>query len=215
MSDTSELLDRIDAEFRGVEQRIKQDQAAKVKEYEGRQSRLEQFAEACDRLRDVWRPRLEAFAEKFRDRVEATPSITSSRRSVSYRFQSPLAMFDFTLRAMTDEDVRHLVLDSTLDIQPILMKFDKYQQLELPLDDVDPEVVARWIDDRILDAVRTYLQLHQNAYYLKGHLVRDPIANVEFPKYAAGATLEWKGKTHYFVGEETRDEFARQNKVSV
>jgi YHS domain-containing protein len=215
MSETSTLLERIDAEFRTVEDNIKQYQATKVQEFEGRQRRLDQFDAVCDRLREVWRPRLEAFAEKFRDRVQVTPSITKSRRSVCFQFKSPLAMFEFTLRAMTDEDVRHLVLDATLDILPILMKFEKNQQLELPLDRIDPEVVGRWIDDRILDAVRTYLQLHQNSYYLKGHLVTDPVANVEFPKYAAGATLEWKGKTYYFVGEETRDEFAKKNKISL
>jgi YHS domain-containing protein len=94
------------------------------------------------------------------------------------------------------------------------MKFEKNQRLEMPLDKIDPEAVGRWIDDRILDAVRTYLQVHQNSYYLKGHLVTDPVANVEFPKYAAGATLDWKGKTYYFIGEETRDEFAKKNKIS-
>jgi YHS domain-containing protein len=215
MSDTSNLLERIDAEFQSVEQNVKQYQAMKLQEYEGRQRRMEQFAEVCDRLRDVWRPRLEAFAEKFRDRMEVTPSITKSRRSVCYQFKSQLAMFEFTLRAMTDEDVRHLILDSTLDILPILMKFEKHHRLELPLEDVDAEAVGQWIDDRILEVVRTYLQMHQNSYYLKGHLVTDPVANVQFPKYAAGATLERNGKTLYFIGEETRDEYVNQDKITV
>ena len=106
-----------------------------------------------------------------------------------------------SVRAMTDEDVRHLVLDSSLDVLPILMTFERHRRLELPLDNVDPEVVGQWIDDRILEVVRTYLQMHQNAYYLKGHLVTDPIANVQFPKYAAGATLERNGKTIYFMSD--------------
>jgi YHS domain-containing protein len=213
MSETSELLDRIDAEFRGAEAKIKQYQAEKVHEFEERQERLEQFVAVCDRLRDVWRPRLEALAQKFKDRVQVTPVISKSRRSATFRFASPLAHVDLTFAVMTDADVRHLVLDYTLSILPILMKFEKNRRLELPLDDVDPAVVEKWIDDRLVDAVRTYLELHQNANYLKRHLVSDPIAKVDFPRYAAAASLEWKGKTYYFIGAETRDEFARENKI--
>ena len=49
--------------------------------------------------------------------------------------------------------------------------------------------------------MRTYLSLHENQYYLKGHMVEDPVAKIQFPKYAAGATLERDGKTLYFIDE--------------
>lgn len=215
MSDTNDLMSRLDAEFRGVEQQIKQQQVATQQDYAGRQQRLDQFAALCDKLGHVWRPRLEGLAERFREKVKISPSLSKSRRAATINFQSPLARFDLTFSAMTDDDVRHLVLDSTLEILPILMKFEKNRQLELPLDAVDPNVVGKWIDDQIVYAVQTYLKLHQNANYLKGHLVSDPVANIEFPKYAAAATLDWNGKTYYFIGDETRDEFAKKNKISV
>jgi YHS domain-containing protein len=41
-------------------------------------------------------------------------------------------------------------------------------------------------------------------------MVEDPVAGVRFPKFAAGATLEWQGRTLYFIGEETRREFEKQ-----
>lgn len=214
MANTSDLLSRIDAEFQGAQAKVKQFQAEKAQEFEGRQRRLEQFAQVCERLQDVWRPRLEALAEKFKDKIEVIPSVKKSRRSATVRFHSRLATFNLTLTAMTDADVRNLVLDYTLDILPILMKFEKHSQLELPLDQVDPAIVGRWIDDRLVEAVKVYLELHQNAYYLKDHLVRDPIADIEFPKYAAAATLDWKGSTHYFISEESRDAFKRENQIS-
>ena len=49
--------------------------------------------------------------------------------------------------------------------------------------------------------------LHENQHYLKGHMVEDPIAKIQFPKYAAGAKIEKDGKTVYFVDESTRDEY--------
>lgn len=214
MADANSLLDRLEAEFRSIEEKVRQHQAAKMHEFEGRQERREKFSAVCDELTAVWKPRLEALAQKFKDRVQVTPSIGRTSRSATFRFQSPLARFYLTFTAMTDEDVRNLILDYTLDILPILMNFEKNSQLEMPLDAVDPAVVGRWMDDRIIDAVRTYLSLHQNANYLKGHLVTDPIANVEFPKYAAAATLETGGKTYYFIGEETRDEFAKKHNIA-
>jgi YHS domain-containing protein len=206
------LHDRIEAEIRDIEQKVHEFQDRQVREFEGRQERLEQFATLCDQLDPVWRPRLETLAEMFRDRIQVTPGVGHGRRSATFRFNSNLAQFNLTFTAMTDEDVRHLVLDYALDILPILMNFEKNAQLILPLDAVNPEVVGDWIDDRIIEAVKTYSQLHQNANYLKGHLVRDPIANIEFPKYAAAAEVQWRGKTYHFIGEQTRDEFLERNK---
>lgn len=214
MSSTTALLDRLDAEFRGAEEKVKQYQVEQVKEFEGRQQRLEQFVALCSRLTEVWRPRLEALAEKLKNRVQVEPHVTADRRAAIFTFQSAVARFQLTFTAMTDEDVRHLVLDYSLDVLPILMKFEKNAQLVLPLDDIDPAAVGGWIDDRIIDAVRVYFDIHRNANYLKGHLVRDPVANIEFPKYAAAATLDWKGKTYYFIGDETRAEFAKRNHLA-
>ena len=72
--------------------------------------------------------------------------------------------------------------------------------------------MGRWIDDRIVSFVRTYLALHENEHYLKDHMVEDPVAGVRFPKFAAAATLESGGKTFYFISDETRSEFQRRQK---
>jgi YHS domain-containing protein len=45
-------------------------------------------------------------------------------------------------------------------------------------------------------------------------MVEDPVANVRFPKYAAGATLEVQGKTYYFIDETTRQEFQKRQATS-
>ncbi len=74
-------------------------------------------------------------------------------------------------------------------------------------DAIDREAIANWVDDRLVDFVKTYLSLHENEWYLKDHMVVDPVADVRFPKFAAAATIELEGKTYYFVGEETRREF--------
>src|SRR5262249_43322212 len=120
-----------------------------------------------------------------------------------------LAQVVLRFTSSTDADVRHLVLDYNLDILPILMAFQRNAHVEFPLEAVDPAAVGKWIDDRIVDFVRTYLSMSQNEYYLKDHMVVDPIAGVTFPKFAAAATLERKGKTLYFIADRTRSEFEK------
>jgi YHS domain-containing protein len=214
MADVSSLLSRIDAEFAASEQRIKEFQSQKVEEYKGRQERLELFSKVCDQLRDTWRPRLEALAKKFGDKVQVKPTVTPAGREATFKFQSPVAQITLRFSASTDTDVRNIVLDYDLDILPILMKFESHARTEFPLEAVDAEATARWIDDRIVDFVKAYLAVHQNQYYLKDHMVTDPISNTKFPKYAAAATLEWQGTKHFFVGEETRQEFMKAKGIS-
>jgi YHS domain-containing protein len=63
--------------------------------------------------------------------------------------------------------------------------------------------------------VRAYLSMGEDEFGTQEHMVEDPVAHVRFPDFAAGATLEWQGKKYYFIGEETRQEFARQHESAV
>jgi hypothetical protein len=64
-----------------------------------------------------------------------------------------------------------------------------------------------------VDFVRTDLSLGKNEMYLRDRMVEDPIAHVRFPDFAAGASLEWQGQKFYFIGEETRREFEKQQGI--
>jgi hypothetical protein len=61
--------------------------------------------------------------------------------------------------------------------------------------------------------VQTYRSLHDNETYLKEEMVEGHVAGVRFPRFAAGAALERDGRTYYFVGEETRRDFEKQQGV--
>jgi YHS domain-containing protein len=210
MADVSNLLNRIDAEFTALDQKIKQSQTEQVEAHRESQKRLEAFAKVLDELQGLWRPRLEALAKKFGDRVKVTPRLTPSSREAVFEFQSSLAHIRLKFSAYTDRDVQNLILANDLEIIPVLMRFDGHSETTAPLNAIDKEVLTRWLDDRIVAFVRTYLSLHENDYYLKDHMVEDPVVRVRFPKYAAAATLQQKGKTYYFISEETRKDFEKQ-----
>jgi YHS domain-containing protein len=213
MADISKLLQRIDSEFAAGEQKVKAFQAEQTQTYEDRQRRLKTFEQVCEKLRDIWRPRLEALSGRFGEKVKVVPEVSGELRQATFKFDSNLAHIDLRFRASTDQDVRKLVLDYELEILPILMKFEPHKQAEFPLEAVDAAAVGQWFDDRIVDFVRTYLALHQNEYYLKDHMVVDPVANVRFPRFAAASVLERQGKKYYFISEKTRQEFEKKNKA--
>ncbi len=210
MPKVEELLSRIDREFSAVEDRIRKNQSQQMDAYRGRQQRLAKFEQTLNHLREVWRPRLDAFAKRFGDRVKVTPSADPTKRAATYEFLTDLAHVQLRLGATTDQEVQQVILTYDLQIMPILMKYESHAELAMPFDAIDDEAIAQWIDDRLVQFVKAYLSLHENQYYLKEHMVEDPVAHVRFPKFAAGATLESEGKKHYFIGEETLRLFQEQ-----
>jgi YHS domain-containing protein len=207
------LADRIDAEFAAVEQKVKKLQTEHLEQHKQREKRLERLTKVFDELRDIWRPRLEFLVKKFGDRVQATPRIVPSTREATFNFQSRVARVNLKFSAFTDRDVQNVVLGYDLEIIPVLMRFKNHDEIEFPLDAVDKEAAAKWIDNRIVDFVQTYFAMGENEIYLKDLMVEDPIAHVRFPKQAAATTLEWGGQKYYFIGEETRREFEKQNGI--
>jgi YHS domain-containing protein len=213
MSEIKSLENRIDAEFATLDGRIKSAQAAQLQDYQGRQERVAEFEKRLEQLSSIWRPRLEALIERFRDKVNVTPTLTASSRTANFEFQSELARIKLWFSASTDRDVRKLVLEYRLEIIPILMQFDSQQRIEWPLDAIDEDAISDWVDDRIVDFVKTYLMLHENQYYLRDHMVEDPVAEIRLPKFAAAAQLDWEGNRYYFISEETKREFQERHGV--
>jgi len=210
MGESGDLTTRIEAEFSAADQKLKQFKTQGVETFKEREKRLGDFSKLMDELKAIWQPKLELLAKRFGERVQATPNVEPSRREGVFAFKSNFAQIEMRLSVATDTDVTKAIFNYDLRIIPILMEFESHSEIEFPLESVDRKALEKWIDDRIVSFVRTYLSLHENEYYLKGHMVEDPIAHVSFPKEAAGATLEWQGKIYYFLGEETKREFEKK-----
>ncbi len=215
MPEVKSLSSRIDGEFAAMEQKVRAIQDERLQEYRERQQRLEQLGQVFERMAKTWKPRLEILAQKFGDRVQVTPRLTPATREATFEFQSKQGRVRLRFSAAADREVRKVVLGYDLEIIPVVFQYEPHAELEFPLGAVDDAAAARWIDDRIVDFVRTYLSMGEHEFYAKGRMVEDPVAHVQFPDFAAAATLEWQGKKYHFIGEETRREFARQKGVAV
>ncbi len=214
MAELDNLLQRIDAEFNSVEDKVKKAQLENMQDYRDRQKRLETFEKVLDDLKNIWRPRLEALQKRFGDKVQITPRLTPSSREATFEFQSHLARIRLKFSAFADRDVRQIHLASDLDIVPVLTRFDAHSEMTFPVEAPPRDVITKWVEDRIVSFVHTYLAIHENNFYLKDHLVSDPITGVQFPKYAAGATVEWKKDTYYFVDDVSKQEFCKKNNIA-
>lgn len=210
MEATRELSQRIDAALSSMDEKRKQFQEMETRKYEEWKVRLAKLGATFDRLRPLVESRLELLIKKFGDRLTVTPKLTQSTRELVLDFQSDLARISLRFQGTTDHDIRKFILNYDLTIIPILMQFDSHAAIEMPLDAIDVEAAARWIDERIMSFVQSYVALHENPYYLRDQMVVDPVSKTTFPKLAAGATLERGGRTHYFVSEATRREYERQ-----
>jgi hypothetical protein len=215
MPDINSLASRIDAEFSTVEQKVKAAHTEQQEQQKQRQRRLEGLGKLFDELRDIWKPRLELLLKKLGDRAQVQPRIAPSTREASFEFQSNKARVRLRFSASTDRDIQKLILSYDLEIIPVLMRFKSHDEVEFPLNAIDREALAKWMDDRIVDFVQTYFSMGETEIYLKDQMVEDPIAHVQFPSVAAGATLEWQGKKYHFIGEETRREFAKQHGIRI
>src|SRR5688572_30038906 len=120
MADVSRLIGRIDAEFSALDDKVKQARTQQVQEFQDRQQRLEKFNQVLDQLREIWRPRLEALAQRFGSRVQVKPTVMPSRREGTFEFQSSLARIRLRFSVATDRDVHKVIFNYDLEIIPIL-----------------------------------------------------------------------------------------------
>jgi YHS domain-containing protein len=215
MANIDALTSRIEAEFSAVKAKVQAFQSRSLEEHKQREQRVIQLGKLFDELSTLWRPRLEILQKRFGDRVKVTPRIVPSTREAMFEFQSKVARVRLKFSATTDRDVKKIIVSYDLEILPVFIQFQPHTEVEYPLDAVDKEALASWMDDRIVEFVQTYLSMGENEIYLKDLMVEDPVAHVTFPNFVAGATLDWQGTKYYFLGEETRNEFAKQNKIAI
>lgn len=209
MMSTKELASGIDAAFSAMNDKRKKFQTEETQKHLDWQKRLERLAGVFDSLREVWKPRLDVLIEKFGDKVSTAPKLTPSTRSIELEIKSDVAKINLQFQATTDDQLQNIILNYDLHIIPILMNFDSHAELQMPVDKIDREAIGRWIDERILSFVQTYVSLHENPFYFRDQMVVDPVSGTRFPKLLAGAKLERDGRMHYFVSEETLHEFER------
>lgn len=214
MTDINALMDRIDQEIAAEVGRQKAGWAQAAQASRERSLRLQRYEAESKRIIELLKPRFDAFIERFKSVVKAEPAIREHTRAVNLTFAATVAKVTLRFEVFPDQDVNHIRLECTQEIIPVVVRYDKQSVLEFPLGGVQDDSLVQWFDDRIIAFVQAYVAVvRQDAALreqLKEEFVEDPVARIRFPKYLASSTLERDGQTYYFVDEETRREFEKQ-----
>lgn len=210
MSDVSELVSRIEGAFSAVKEKAKRQQQHELQLFQERRARLKEYEKVLPTILAVAKPRLEALAKRAGDRASVAPSATESRRTVRFEFRSSKAYITLTFSVAPDREINDVVAECDLRVVPVLWTFDPHAAFCTPITAPDLDGLTRWLDDRIVAFAELYAQIHESEVLDKADYVEDPVAKVQFPTFAAGATLEHGGQTYYFIDDSTKAEFVKQ-----
>ncbi len=167
MSSVATLSQRLDAELAGATNRARQEQQGTAQAVQERQARLQQFEALLEHLRPVILPRLDMLKERFAKFIKVEPEVKPYKREITFSFASHDYRVDLKLSATPDYGVRNLVLDYDLLIIPMTMNYNRHAQLEVAIDRPDEVAVARWLDDRLVEFVKTYVTLQGDSFFLE------------------------------------------------
>ena len=215
MSNVDELVARMERAFTSVKEKAKARQQQELQHHQKRQKLFQEYEKVQAHIIEIAKPRLEALAKRSGERVMVTPSVSETRRAIRFEFQSAKAHITLSFSVAPDREIQNAVVDCDLRIVPVLWSFDSHSEFKSPIAAFDSAAFTKWLDDRIIGFIELYIQIHEAEIYEKAEYVEDPIAKVKFPKFAAGATLDHGGQTHFFIDENTKADFARQKGLAI
>ena len=174
------------------------------------EARHQRYTALADRLtQEVIRPRVEKLQSLFDN--ARMPEARNSRHTCCCQFEHTTrfpATAYLEIGVTRDGEIKTVILHSRLEILPVFFPVEGSDELTMPLDGVDENKVADWVEAKILQFVDTYLRLETSDHYQQDNLVTDPVCGMRVNKAFAPAQMTYRGRTYYFCVTECRARFA-------
>ncbi|MHC4136558.1 MAG: hypothetical protein ACYTDU_03345 [Planctomycetota bacterium] len=204
------IEERIDAELAAAEDRLSKVRGKAAADFENLAERYQHFVEIAEKiLSDPRAGYLRKLAERF-DNAEFARSETRigffGELRFRYTAQFP-ASVTLSLALTHDSTVRNVFVTYDVEILPIFMNYERHDEISFPVDAFDFDQVFAWVDDKIVQFVRTYMELQFAEQYQKENLVTDPVVGVRFSKIHAHAQEAYHGTTFFFLTEDSHTLF--------
>jgi YHS domain-containing protein len=175
------------------------------------EQRHQRFTAVADRLmQQVICPRLRKLAEHFgnaRFPEAGQPPSHHCLFCLEHTERFPAAV-RLELAVSHDGDYETVQVLYRLEILPVFFALKGTDQLRFPLEAVNEEQVAAWVDDRLVEFVDAYLRLELQEQYQNDNMVLDPVCGMRVNKTIAPARIEYRNRTYYFCVDECRQKFA-------
>jgi YHS domain-containing protein len=210
MDDLNSLDQRIRDQLAKSEDRARSRQNHTERRMQEWQARLDHYTDVADRLmQTVIRPRGDRLKAHFPN--ASVPQERNTRHTCVVQFAHTVqypASVTLELGITRNGEGTTLVVEYKLTILPKLFHFKDGDQLCVPVEAVDDGKIARWVEDKIVGFVETYLRLESAEQYQAENTAIDPVCGMQVSKARPGATLEVGGQTFYFCLDECRAKFA-------
>lgn len=210
MNDLSELERLIRERLDAAAARRRANHESLRREMDEHEQRRGKFDAAAQRLTDdVIRPRLLKLASLFpnaqvsdRDRAIGYGCVCCFDHTPEYPASTTLAV-----SISSDSTIESAIVTYHLEILPIFFQFEGHDQLLVPLDAIDHEAVASWVDAKLLAFTDTYLRVQVIEQYQQSNMVVDPVCGMRINRADAEATAEYGGRRYYFCVKQCHEKF--------
>jgi YHS domain-containing protein len=176
------------------------------------EERHRQYTAIADRLtQEIIRPRLEKLAAHFNNAVLEGCDQAGRHQCVCLfnhtdRFPATVKL---EIAVSRDTDFHNVLILCNLSIRPVFFSFEGQGQLALPLERVNDEQVAAWVEKRILGFLDIYFRLETVEQYQQENLVTDPVCGMRINRLYAPAQVEYRGRSYYFCVPDCREKFSQ------
>ena len=116
-----------------------------------------------------------------------------------------------------EHDVRFekIVVAYSAAMVPQFIKLNERDRLTLPLEDAPEEVVAKWIEDRLLEFLDGYLRLDRGGEDFTDESVTDPVCGMRITRSSAAASDSFRGHPYFFCCQDCQVRFERDPQIYV
>jgi YHS domain-containing protein len=174
------------------------------------EARHQRYTALADRLmQEVIRPRVEKLRSLFDN--ARLPEARNSRHSCCCQFEhTPRfpATATLELGVTRDGEINTVVLQYQLEILPVFFPVEGRDELTMPLEAVDEQKAAAWVEAKIVQFVDSYLHLETSNHHQEENMVTDPVCGMRVNKAFAPARMTYRGQTYYFCLPECQVRFA-------
>jgi len=161
-------------------------------------------------IETIIRPRMAILASHF-DNASLLDATSNKHNRCVCTFQRTWqfpASTQLDISVTPDDQIQNIVVGYRLEILPVLVQFDSRGQIEIPMNQVDDQRVASWVDETISNFIDTYLRLEDVESYQAENTVTDPVCGMAINRNSAAAQLEHGGRTYFFCVEDCQRKFA-------
>lgn len=94
-------------------------------------------------------------------------------------------------------------------MMPVFIKMNEHDRLTAPLDSIQDNAVAAWVEERLCEFLDAYLRIDRGSDEFEEDAATDPVCGMRISRSAAAASGSHRGHPYFFCSRECQERFAR------